>query len=121
MGTDLVAKYVGLLAQFDLGDDFSKGQHEGLVAFLSDPALDEGKLVAMLNDFRARAQTPNNGYLRGPTDKWVMYVDAFERRGTINPIDDEEFERRWEENRRNVDREYLRETDPALFEEVYGR
>lgn len=119
MTAELIKKYEKLLAQFDIKDDFSREQRAGLLAFLSDPNLTEAELEARVKDFAVRAETPNDGYMTQPEDNWLLYIESFERRGTIRVDPSPASVKAFRAHRRAVSIESLKKTAPGTYNKYF--
>lgn len=78
MSNELLVKYERMLNEIQ-----SKNLRERMRVFLSNPELTEAKLDNMVADYVARLE---NNYVRRPNDEYVMFIEAFKRKGTILPL-----------------------------------
>ena len=113
MTNDLVMKYSALFEQFE--SDYYN-YRDGLVSFLSRPDITESVLEELVADFKRRRGTSDDGYMSKDTDWFVMYVEAFERRGTIRADHSPEDRRKFREYCKKTRRNDLMERYPEIYE-----
>ena len=111
MTDDLLVKYAALFKQFE-----PQYYHyrDGLMMFLSRHDITEPVLEELVADYKIRRGTPDDGYMKKATDWFVMYVESFERRGTIRVNHTPEQIQEFREHCKRVRREYYKKVDPEF-------
>jgi hypothetical protein len=84
MTEDLIIKYGRLLAEFS-PTEFGQQERKGLLSFLSRNDMTDEGIAKLVNEFRTglERQKLYASYFEDPVFHWIIYIEAFERKGSI--------------------------------------